>query len=308
MITALKPYKVYAVDPRKAIITAETAKLYDLEKTTQEEMESFPIAYGYAGEEVIIAGVAKHDNGEKYYLPNLDRAEGYRFQDFKKHLDFIGDTIINEEEQEPKYGPDDIFAPVLSPNTEDMIHVGKIVPCYPSLSDAYQKRQTRYEFKPGNYYVYKRLSGMLHLTSHVGIPSGFWLNPDDLTDKSWYELAKIYDEPKYYQAIEAAEVVDLLGGPNARGLVDQQPILIAGEVTGPDGLDYYLPDPTFQRGEWKAVRQRYLKRFPSYRPPVKEEPPQVTAVVVETPQQVSFRDTLTRIKVMLINRYKGTRS
>lgn len=300
MITAIRPYKIYAIDPRTLRVSVTVAKLCDLKKDA-DEIEDYPIAYAYEGEEVIVAGVAKHDNGEQYYLPNLDRAEGYNTNDFKKHFEFIGDRVLNEEEHEPKYGPEAIFPPVQAPNKADTVHVSHTIPAYDSLSDAYVKRPSRANFKPGNYFVYKRLSGMLHLTATAGVPTGFWANPDDMHEKDWRELADIWDEPKYYQALQTAKVIDLEGDlPDVRSVTIRQPILIAGTVVSPNGLDYYLPEPTYAKGQWYGIRKRCLKPIPDYKPFVKS-PEEPIVVITEMP---TFRDRLRSIVLMFINKEK----
>lgn len=91
--------------------------------------------------------------------------------------------VNNTESHRPKSGLSNIAPPVWVGDSQDKQLISKPIPQYRSMSDAIIGRNSVGPIECHNYFVYRRLNGMMHLTMVLGQPSGIWINPADLEPK-----------------------------------------------------------------------------------------------------------------------------
>jgi len=153
-----------------------------------------------------------------------------------------------------------IAPPRTAPSKSDVIHVLLTIPKYGTMTDACSRTNSIGSLRDGEYYIYKRLNGVMNVTSRLGESIGIWINPEDLKPKpDWrttYEpFRDKYGEitSKYFVAIERQPVIDLEHG-NQLEILANQPILIGGLFTGPDDERYARPYDAATRFSWFGVR------------------------------------------------------
>lgn len=171
------------------------------------------------------------------------------------------------------------------------------------MSDALNGVNKSGTLREGKYFVYKRLNGMLSVTLNLGESMSTWINPDDLEEKppvDWRTTYKPFRDKfgnitsKYYFAIEDDRVVDYEHG-HQLPIHRQQPILIGGWFTGPDGEIYGRPWDAAERFSWFGVRKSNLTSEREIEqptePPVLDITPELgkrakLALVLQNPKKV----------------------
>lgn len=93
------------------------------------------------------------------------------------------DRPVKTSMYERKSGIVGMATPYRIGDSKDTILINDYIPRYGSMSAAMAHLDTRDTVPIHQYYVYRRLNGMMHLTRELGQPQGIWINPVDLEPK-----------------------------------------------------------------------------------------------------------------------------
>lgn len=305
-----EPFDLEPITPEEVAITKENAPLYNLNNVAWDSFNANPISYAHQDDEFTAVGIAKHKLGGTFYLPDLDRAEGYKVDDCDG--EFLPEDILETPPPPPMPEPVhpgqyNIQGPVMAPSKTDFVNVRFDIPKYKTMSDALHGTNSLGDLHSNKYFVYKRVpNGMLNITTQLG-QSGVWINPADLEPKpkaDWHRMYN-YPTPRYYKAVSNSPIIDLDGKGKQLRILERQPILIAGYFIGPDGQRYHAPDVTIDQPEWYGVPWDALERLEIYERPtevvVSEVAPPVLPLHVKIILAVQNNHVLKTIK----NKYKG---
>lgn len=285
-----EPFDADIIEAKIVRITQPDAKLYNLKNTNWDSFNQNPINTVPAGTEIAVTAVAQHRLGGSYYMPDIERPEGYRMEDCEDYdaTPSVGRTIsirTTPLPPEPTVSRTIIAPPFLAPSTTDTIQVLFPIPKYSKMSDALRGTGSSGQLRPDRYFVYKRLNGVINITPRLGEPVGIWINPADLQPKpepvppalppapepaaevtfpNWRATYHPFRDadgevaPRYFIALTRDKVVDFEHGHEAY-ILHRQPVLITGWFTGPDGQEYGRPHDASIRFLWYGVRRDNLK-------------------------------------------------
>lgn len=263
------PYEVMNITPKIVRLPLQ-ATLYNLDNVAWDSFNQDTIGNGLHGNEVRVVAMAKHRLGGTYYLPDIGQHGGYRIEDCQE---IVGDPPKVHAVSAQLPNPPALstikapLPPVAFPSSStNTVQVLFDIPKYRSMGDALKETGRVGELRPGRYYIFRQLNGMMNVTPTLGASVGIWINPKDLKPKpDWRTTYKPFRdkfgeiEARYFVAMEAMPVIDHERGHELK-LLAGQPILIGGYFTGPDGEEYARPYDAAVRFSWFGTRADNLIR------------------------------------------------
>lgn len=293
-----EPYDAEIIET-KIIYLKQSSALYNLRDVNWDSFNQNLISHALVGTKLVVTAICKHRLGGIYYMPDIERPEGYRKEDCEDSVQQATVSLRRGPHMIPS--PIELATrrtimapPLTAPSTTDVIRISFSIPKYSTMSDALRGVNSKGELRTDRYYIYKRLNGMISITSQLGKSMGIWINPADFTPKAaiepkvilikkasepnWHTTYRPFQDehgiiaPRYFIALADDKVTDFEHGHEAY-ILQRQPVLITGWFTGPDGNEYGRPHDASVRFLWYGVRRDNLRSEQEETSTLKEERP-----------------------------------
>lgn len=262
-----EPYDLLPITP-KVIRLPLMATLYNLQNVAWDSFQQNPLGQGLHGNEVRVVALANHRLGGSYYMPDISQPGGYLVGDCKD-IETDPPKVRSVSPQLPAPPVEPIldhspFAPLVPASSTNTVQVVFDIPKYRSMGDALKRAGRSGDVRPGRYFIYRQLNGVMNITPTLGQPAGIWINPEDLKPApDWRTTYEPFRDKfgeitsRYFVAVECRPVIDLERGHRLEILAGQ-PIRIGGYFTGPDGEEYARPYDAAVRFSWFGTRKDNL--------------------------------------------------